>query len=114
MVVAQIAEIWLQQYSILVGGVAAGLLVFGLERVRRAAERVSDAVMPGTTGSPEYVTYRKLQVYRNAVESALADGDMTQRERAVLATLGRDLAVRPQDAAAVEAEVRATARRLGR
>ncbi|HEX2022280.1 MAG TPA: hypothetical protein VHH36_06170 [Candidatus Thermoplasmatota archaeon] len=95
------------QLGPLVGLFAAGLLVFALAPLQRLAERVSDAAMPRVTGSPEYVAYRKLQVYRATLESALADGEVTPRERAVLERLRKELGVVEEDAVAIEADVAA-------
>jgi hypothetical protein len=89
----------------LAGGVVAGILVFAFKPIERLAERVSDRAMPRTTGTPEYVAFRKLEVYKAAVESAHETGGITQRERASLDRLRAKLAIAEADAASIEADV---------
>lgn len=93
------------------GLAAAGLLVSALHPIQRFAERFANKAMPKVQASPEYFAYRKMMVYRAALESALQDGEMTARERQTLRTLMVQLEIRPEDAAALEEEVLKTARR---
>lgn len=83
----------------------AGLLVFAIAPLQRVAERVADAALPGVRGSPEYDTFRKLEIDRAALESAAEDGETTPKERAVLATLRKQLSVGAEDASTLEADV---------
>lgn len=89
------------------GGLAAGLLLFALSPLQRAAERFANAALPHASGSEEYVAARKFFVYRAALESALAEGGMSGRERSMLASLQRELGIRAEDAAQMEREMRA-------
>lgn len=111
-VVATVAESYMTSaYGYLAGGAAAGLLLFALAPLQRAADRVASRTMPGATGTPEYVAYRKLEVYRAAVESALETGGIDARERALLDQLRAKLGVAQADAAALETDARAAAPR---
>ena len=102
--VAEIAQSFLsQEYGLAAGGVVAGLLLVAIRPLERVADRVATAAMPNATGSPEYMAFKKLEVYRAAVESALeADGAIDDREKGKLARLAAKLGVRPEDAAAVQ------------
>ena len=87
------------------GIAAAGLLVFALAPLQRAAEKVADAAMPGVANSQEYLSFRKLQVYRSALELATEDGVITDHERRVLKSLRADLDIADSDAQALEADL---------
>lgn len=106
-VAAQIVQAYTSTaFGLLGGAVVAGLLLFALHPVQRAAERVADVAMPRTTGTPEYLAYKKLEVYRAAVESAHeAAGGIDATQRAVLDRLRGKLGLRDDDAVAMESEV---------
>lgn len=104
-----IAEQYLQRYGVLVGGVAAGLLLFALRPIERAADRFADKAMPRVRDDEEYRTVRKRDVYRAAVASALQDGAFTEKERDVLATLAQELGLGPAEMRAIERDARADA-----
>ncbi|MHB8605935.1 MAG: hypothetical protein ACYDCK_11840 [Thermoplasmatota archaeon] len=107
LVVAQVAQNFLAgSYGWLAGGVAAALLLFALRPLERAASRVADAAMPRVTGTSEYVAFRKLAVYRAALEGAYEDGEVTTKERAMLARLVGELQITESDASAIEEDVR--------
>ena len=40
--------------------------------------------MPNTVDTPEYESFRKLQVYDSAIRAALEDGHISKRQRRVL------------------------------
>lgn len=101
-VVAAIAEQYLQRYGVLVGGIAVGLLLFALRPLERAADRLADRAMPRVHDSQEYRLIRKRQVYTAAVESAMQDGTVTDKERDVLATLADQLGLTAGEARAIE------------
>lgn len=106
-IATQVAQNYLQQYGILAGGAAAGLLIFALRPIERAAASVAEAAMPKVDGSVAYAQYKKFEVYRAAVESALEGGsDIDPRERGVLDRLRAKLALAPEDAAALEKDAR--------
>lgn len=85
------------QFGTVIGVLATGALVFLLDPIQRAAERVSSAAMPNTQETAEYEAFRKLQVYEAAVKTALEDGQILERERRVLdsmlETMGIDRAI---------------------
>lgn len=109
LVVAQLIQnVASQALGYIGGAIAAGLLLFALKPLERAAERFASKAMPRTTGSPEYIAFRKLEVYKAAVESALEVRGIDPKEREVLAHLRQKLGIEEEDAYAVEVE--ATAR----
>lgn len=105
--VSEGAAVFFQDWSgsTFLGIAAAGLLVFVLAPLQRLAERVGDAAMPDVAETPDYFAYRKMTVFRAALESALQDGEMTTRERLTLTRLMAELGITPQDAAAMEQDV---------
>lgn len=107
-VVAQIAQAWLTRgQNWFAGAAAAGLLLFALSPLQNAAQRVADRALPGVAPTPEYAVYRKLELYRAAVESALESGGIDARERSMLDRLCAKLGVAPADARVVESDVTA-------
>ncbi len=85
----------------------AGLLsrmTFAITPLQKAAERFAHRALPAVQDTPEYLAFKKLEVYQAAVESTidLADGD---RARAFLDRLATTLSIAPQDRAAVERDV---------
>lgn len=89
------------------GLAGAGALAIAIEPLRRATERIAQRAMPHVDGSAEYVSARKLEVYRAAVEAALEDDVITAQERALLYRLAGELGVAPDEIAAIESDVRA-------
>lgn len=87
------------------GIAAAGLLVFALAPLQRLAEGVAARAMPHATGTPDYVAWRKLQVYHAALDGAMQDGEVTPREREILARLRRELGIADEDAEALERDL---------
>lgn len=61
-------------------------------------------MMPGVVGSEAYLLDRKYDVYREAMEAAIQDGIVTERERAILLKLQQSLGIPPFDAARIEGE----------
>ena len=109
-VVAELAQNYLSNaYGWAIGGIAAGLLLFALSPLQRAAERLANVAMPNVSGSADYVAARKFFVYRAALESALADGGATPKERAMLARLRDELGLRAEDAEQLERDMRKAA-----
>jgi hypothetical protein len=106
LVATAVAEQFLQGYGFVVGGVAIGLLLFLIRPVERAIDRLADRAMPKTTGSAEYVAYRKLEVYRAAVESEIETHGHDHQEHAVLERLRVKLGISREDADALQREAR--------
>lgn len=90
----------------LLGLVASALLIFALAPLQRAAERVAERAMPGVKDTPEYASYRKLQVYAAALESAYQEGGVSDRERAMLRSVAASLDLHPDDAEQLERDIR--------
>lgn len=90
-----------RQFGIVAGAAGTSLIILLLPGIRKASEKATNALMPGVNNSPEYVAYRKLEVYRLAVETARESGDL-EKSRHLLALLQAELHIRPDDAQAVE------------
>lgn len=97
------------QLGAVLGLVCTAALIFFMEPIQRAAQRFSDAAMPNTQATPEYETYRKLQVYAAALHTALENGEISARERQLLNSLIKSLGIDPQAAAALERDALAGA-----
>lgn len=87
------------------GILAAGLLIFAIHPMQRVAERIADRAMPHVQPNAEYLSYRRLEVYRSALELAAEDGVITARERGVLQGLQRNLGITEAVAEALERDV---------
>jgi hypothetical protein len=84
------------------GLLAAGVVIFFLTPLQHFAERVAANAMPNTENTPQYVAYRKMQVYEAALVDALAEGGISPKERALLGHLQESLGITAADAAAIE------------
>ena len=84
---------------------AAAIVVFFLAPLQRFAERVATVAMPNTHNTPEYETFRKMQVYEAALTEALPDGNISKRERELLNRLRDSLGISISDADAIEGEL---------
>lgn len=82
----------------MLGILTAGLIVLLLRPLQRMAERLARRAMPGVEPTPDYLEARKHEVYRAAVEGALQDGTITDREEAVLARLRSELEIGEDEA----------------
>lgn len=87
------------------GLLAAAVLIFFLTPLQQFAERVAARAMPGTENTPEYIAFRKMQVYENALIEALAEEGISPKERALLNHLRNSLEISEADAKAIEADV---------
>ena len=88
------------------GLLAAAVVVFFLAPLQRFGERIASAAMPNTRDTPEYLAYRKLQVYEAALIDA-RQGGVSPKERALLDTLRDSLEISPANAAALERDLEA-------
>ncbi len=88
------------------GVTVAGALVFFLDPIQRAAERLASTAMPNTHDTPEYETYRKLQVYESAVQAALEDGRISPRQRRVLDSMLESMGIDAKVAEQLENDAR--------
>ncbi|MEX0893635.1 MAG: hypothetical protein WEB88_15830, partial [Gemmatimonadota bacterium] len=87
------------------GILAATAVALAFRPLQRLAERVAERAVPGVDESADYLTERRFEVYRDAIEGALADGSISQRERAILGKLQESLGIEPAAARRIEAEV---------
>lgn len=87
------------------GLLASALVVFFLAPLQRFADHVASAAMPSTENTPEYVVFRKLQVYESALIEAIQYDGITDRERSLLNRLRDSLGIAPNDAEAMERDL---------
>jgi hypothetical protein len=105
--VSELASTYLSdQLGTVLGLLCTAALIFFLDPIQRAAGHLSDAAMPGTQATPEYETYRKLQVYESAVQAALEEGGISDRQRRVLDSLIASLGIDSQAAQQLENDAR--------
>ena len=98
-------QFFAQRYSALVGILAAGMLVFALAPLQRAAERLAERAVPAAQGTPEPT--RASEIYKSAVRAAMRDGLITRREERHLAEVARGLGLDPVQAHELMLEVEA-------
>lgn len=89
----------------ILGIVLAGGIVTLLRPLQRLAEGFANRVMPGVHATPAYVEGRKHEVYRATVEGTLEDGAITERERAILERLRRNLGISIEEAETLERQL---------
>jgi len=87
------------------GLLAAAVLMFFLAPLQRFADRVAGAAMPNTKNTPEYVAFRKMQVYESALSEAQFENGISDRERALLVRLRDSLGISEADAESIEREL---------
>lgn len=104
-VAAQLAESFLQtRYDWVAGSVAAGLLLFALAPLQRAAERVAERAVPNTKPVASMSDAERDAFYRDLLKAAWADGNLSREERRVLETARERLGIPPERAHALEGE----------
>ena len=102
-VVSELAGNYLSsRFGAVIGVLGTGALVFFLDPIQRAAERLSNAAMPNTVDTPEYEAFRKLQVYDSAIHAALEDGRISDRQRRVLNSMITSMGIDPDTAQRME------------
>lgn len=103
---AKVAEAYLNRtFGLLAGGIAAGAVLVYAPRLNKLGDKVANTAMPSVQPTPAYIQYKKLEVYKAAVESAIETGGVTDKERASLGRLGAKLGLSPEDCRALEADV---------
>jgi hypothetical protein len=107
LIVSQLVQNITSQFLGYIGGaVAAGVLLFALHPLQRVADRMANAAMPRVTDSPDYIHSRKEAVFSAALEGALQDGSITDKESGILMRLQLELGIANSEARTLEAKVR--------
>jgi len=73
--------------------VLAGVIAIILRPAQKVAEQFANRLMPGVRPTTDYLDERRLSVFRSALEGALDDGEITQREEAILSRLRKQLSI---------------------
>ncbi|HVL49065.1 MAG TPA: hypothetical protein VM889_10950 [Candidatus Thermoplasmatota archaeon] len=94
-----------REHGWIFGALCAGLLLFAAPRVNKLADKVADTAMPKVQTTPAYVTFKKLEVYRAAVESAHESGGVNAKDKQALERLRAKLGLEKGDTNEIEREV---------
>lgn len=89
----------------ILGFLAAAAIAVALRPIQRFAEAFAGRVMGGVEETSDYIRARKHTVYRAALEGAVEDGVISDREREILARLRQELAISPRTGSRLEEEV---------
>jgi len=73
-----------------------------LRPMQRLALRMTNGLMRSVQNTPGYLDVRRLEVYRAALEGAVQDGIVTDKERGILDQIRDDLGISPGEAVALE------------
>lgn len=106
--VAQVAQEFLSgTMGVVLGGVAAGVLLFAAAPLQRAAERLAsgERALAPTARPASWPDDHARQSYRLAVKAALADGSITRDEDVHLADLAQHLGIGAGDAVRLRHDV---------
>lgn len=98
------------EFGLAAGGLVAAGMLLAARPLQRLADRMTGRVMPQTEHKGAHLAARRKEIYEAAVEGALADREITYRERNVLAALQDKLGLSARDALATEKAMR---KRLG-
>ena len=94
------------QFGLLIGLAATAVLLFFIAPLQRWAEKLSDTAMPGVTETAEYLSFRKMQIYGEAISSTLREhGRVTAVDRVVLNQLCDKLGLTRHEADMLEQEI---------
>lgn len=106
LVVTQVAQNALSQdYGVLFGGAAAGLMLFAIAPVQRFAENLANAALPNARPVAEMSAEDRRALYREQARVAWADGKLSMDERQLLSSLRARLGMTDDEAFALEREV---------
>jgi hypothetical protein len=89
----------------ILGLLLAGVIVLLLRPVQRFAQALADRIMRGVEDTPDYRESRKHEVYRAALEGAMTDGAITEKERRILSRLREQLGFSAEVADGIEREM---------
>ncbi|HEX2022267.1 MAG TPA: hypothetical protein VHH36_06105 [Candidatus Thermoplasmatota archaeon] len=103
LIAVQVAENFLdQELGLVLGGVAAGLLVLFLDPLQRAAGRLAHALLPETRPIERMGEEERRDLYRDQASLAWSDGALDRSERAMLDRLRERLGLGAEEAARIE------------
>lgn len=103
---AKVAEFYLSRtYGFVAAGIAAGAMLVVTPRLNKMGDKVANAAMPQVQPTPAYVQFKKLEVYRAAVEAAQETGGIDARQRVTLDRLREKLQIDVADTRAIEGEI---------
>ncbi len=69
------------------GGIVTAILLLAMTPLQKFAHKVADTAMPDVNDTQQYRTFRKLEVYKDALEAFSVDGTLSARETAALSRL---------------------------
>jgi hypothetical protein len=92
------------------GLATAAAIALLLAPIQNGAQRLTDRLFPSVSRPEDRADARRLRLYRDAVEEALADGVLSRRDKTFLGHLREQLGIEKKQGAAIENEIRA---RLG-
>jgi hypothetical protein len=112
-VVSEGATTFFQQAGLgpYLGIAAAGLLVFAIAPLQRAADRVASAAMPGVKSPAQMTSDERCRAYAELARVAWADGNLSSDERDLLDAARQQLGIGVEDAQRLEREAHASAKR---
>ncbi len=104
---AKITEAYLsREVGFVAGSIIAGLMLFLVPKLNRIGDKVANVAMPQVQPTNAYLSFKKMEVYRAALESAYETGGISDKEHATLDRLREKLGLTKADTEAVEMEVR--------
>lgn len=110
LVAGEAAQATDQSATVVLGMAAGAAFMLALPRLRQLADKVAEGAMPGVAETPEYVHRRRCEVYRAALEQAMAaDGTIPRDQAAVLGVLRAKLHIAEAEHRRILAEVVAAA-----
>jgi hypothetical protein len=94
------------EFGYVIGAFIAAAVLVAHKPIEELAALLTRAVMPGVEPTAAYLTFRKLEVYMEAVEAAYEDGELSEGDRVILKRLQATLGVEAADAARLEDDAR--------
>ena len=109
LVASQLALNFLEaNYGWLFGGVAAGLLLFGILPLQRWADRLAGRLLPNAKPLGEMTSTERVELYRQQLLFAWSDGRVGPEERRMLDFTRKRLGLDPALASRMEREIAGT------
>jgi hypothetical protein len=103
--VSQVLEAAFPVEGFVQGAVMALVIAALLRPVQLLARRFTERLMPQVSADDAYLTRRKLDVYRGALEAALESPEITDAERGLLRRLRERLGIDEESAAVLEQDL---------